>query len=144
MNCNSVFFLVPSLSLINIKLVQAVLFLIFFVQNILTNRYRQSQFSYFTSNFLVFKCRHDIFPQRKLSQGLAGHILFMLVSAFLVFCPFFFLFQGLVSNSSGLEGSLWQMGGKWSHQCTCANPLLMVAHPSCIRPSLSRLLTSCV
>lgn len=77
-------------------------------KNILTNSYRQRQFSYFTSNFLVFKCRHDIFPQCKLSQGLAGHILFMLVSASLVFSLFsvFVLFQGLVSNSSGLEGTL--------------------------------------
>lgn len=104
---------------------------LFLSKNILTNRYGRSQFSYFTSNFLVFKCRHDIFPQCKLSQGLAGHILFMLVSAWFVFCPFFFLFQGLVSNSSGLEGHLtdgWKVESSMHMYQPAANGGLSLLH----------------
>lgn len=89
----------------------------------MTNRHWRSQFS----NPAI----HTVFQQCKLSQGLAGHILFMLVSAWLVFCPFFFGFLTV----QGLRG-VWQMAGKWSHQCTCTNPLLMVAYPSCMRPSI--------
>lgn len=80
---------------------------------------------------IIFKCGHDIFPHCKLSQSLAGHILLMLVNAWLVFCPFFFLFQGLVSNSSGPEERLtdgWKVKSSMHMYQPAANGGLSLLH----------------
>lgn len=137
MNCNTFFFLVPSLSLINIQTGSG---------SFVPVQKHHDKHIWKKSVFLLsiqiysFQMQPWHYSHTVNSQGIAGHILFKLVSAWLVFCPvfvFFFLafcFRDLFLTAQGLRG-VWQMAGKYSHQCTCTNPLLMVAYPSCIWPS---------
>lgn len=84
----------------------------------------------FQMQLFIFKRGHDIFPHCKLSQSLAGHILFTSTPG-LFSVLFFFVFQGLVSNSSGLEERLtdgWKVESSMHMYQPAANGGLSLQH----------------